>query len=284
VSGAARPAFDGKQAFSDLEKQVQYGPRVPNTKGHRGCKEWLVATLKPLASDVSLQEVKRNLGGETLVMANVIARWKGQRSSGGVLLCAHWDTRPTADYDPDPIKRRQPILGANDGASGVAVLLELARSFKAAPPPVPVMLVLFDGEDYGPGIDRMFLGSRAFAANLPADVPRKGILLDMIGDKNLRIPREDNSARAARQVLDEVYAIAARQGSSAYFPPGPGPSIEDDHVQLHQKGLQVIDLIDFEYGPGHSWWHTSQDTPDKCSPQSLKVVGDVVAEWVYSRR
>ncbi|MBM3457885.1 MAG: M28 family peptidase [Armatimonadetes bacterium] len=280
---AARP-FDKQRAFQHLEKQVGFGPRVPNQPGHRACRDYLVETLRPLASRVELQEFTFPLGGDSLSMANVIARIASRRDRGGVLLCAHWDTRPTADYERDRERRRMPIPGANDGASGVAVLLEVARVLKRTPPPVPVMIVFFDGEDYGPGLDRMFLGSRYFAANLPRDVPRQGILLDMVGDKDLRIPQEANSRAAAGAVLREVYAIASRLGYGAQFPARPGQAIEDDHIPLHERGLQVIDLIDFNYGPGHSWWHTLQDTPDKCSPESLKAVGDVVLEWVRTRR
>jgi Zn-dependent M28 family amino/carboxypeptidase len=165
----------------------------------------------------------------------------------------------------------------------VAVLLELARIFQAAPPPVPVMMVFFDGEDFGPGTSRMFYGSRYFAAHLPKDVPRKGILLDMVGDKDLRIFQEAYSRRYAREVVREVFAVAARIGRQAQFPPTPTYEILDDHVPLNKRGLKVINLIDFNYGPRHSWWHTLADTPDKCSAASLEAVGDVVAEWVYSQ-
>lgn len=279
-------AFDADRAFKQLEKQVAFGPRVPNLSSHRACRDYLVDTLKPLAGRVELQEFNRRVSGKTLAMSNIIAKWEGQGSKPGkegVLLCAHWDTRPTADYEATAAKRKTPIAGANDGASGVAVLLEAARLFKANPPPVPVTLVFFDGEDFGPGIEHMFFGSKHFAANLPADVPQRGILLDMVGDKDLRIPQEQYSLTRARDVVAQVYGIAGRLGYRQQFPEEVGQPIEDDHVPLLRRGLQVIDLIDFDYGPGHSWWHTLQDTPDKCSPASLKAVGDVVVEWVYSQ-
>ncbi len=285
------PAFDADRAFKQLEKQVAFGPRVPNLPSHRACRDYLVDILKPLADKVELQKFDRRVGGKTLAMSNIIATWPGEggKSQGekpgkeGVLLCAHWDTRPTADYEATAEKRKTPIAGANDGASGVAVLLEAARLFKRTPPPVPVTIVLFDGEDFGPGIENMFLGSKHFAANLPADVPQRGILLDMVGDKELRIPQEQYSLTRARDVVAQVYGIAGRLGYRQQFPEEVGQAIEDDHVPLLRRGLQVIDLIDFDYGPGHSWWHTLQDTPDKCSPASLKAVGDVVVEWVYSQ-
>jgi glutaminyl-peptide cyclotransferase len=275
--------FDQQRAWGHLVKQVEFGPRVPNAPGHAQCRDWLVATLKPLADSVARQDFEQRVGGRLLRMSNIIGRFKGAGTGPGVLLCAHWDTRPTADYENTPERRRTPIAGANDGASGVAVLLELARLFKQKPPPVPVMIVLFDGEDYGPGIDRMFLGSRHFAARLPPDVPRRGVLLDMIGDRDLRVPQERHSLDKARAVVDEVYGVARRLGRSREFPAEQGQYIEDDHVRLQEQGLEVIDLIDFSYGPNHSWWHTLEDTPDKCSPASLEAVGDVVTEWVYGR-
>ncbi|MFN3649247.1 MAG: M28 family peptidase [Armatimonadota bacterium] len=286
-AGGKRPAFDKAAAFAQLEKQVAFGPRVPGSKGHAACRDYLVETLKPLADRVERQDFTVESGGKKLPMTNVIARWKGTGTGGddkGVLLTAHWDTRPTADYERTAARRATPIAGANDGASGVAVLLEAARVFKASPPPVPVMIVLFDGEDVGPGLEDMFFGSRYFAEHLPADTPKKGILLDMVGDRDLQIPMESNSLQAARDVLYSVYDTAHRLGYARHFPKRIGGPIEDDHVQLHAKGLRVIDLIDFNYGPGHSWWHTLEDTPDKCSPESLKVVGDVVLEWTYTQK
>ena len=281
---AARASFDSERAFALLKKQVEFGPRVPNLVSHVACRDYLVNTLKGYADSVERQDFTQTVRGQALKMSNVVARWKGKGGKNGVLLCAHWDTRPSADYERNPQRARTPIPGANDGASGVAVLLELARLFKQSPPPVPVMLVLFDGEDFGPGTNHMFLGSRHFAANLPTDVPKRGVLIDMIGDRDLEIPQEANSLLQARDVMNEVYDIAHAQGYEKHFPRRFAGAIEDDHIPLQQKGLKVIDLIDFNYGPNHSWWHTLEDTPDKCSPASLKVVGDVLLEWTHRQK
>ena len=253
--------------------------------GHPACLEWMAGVLKPLAEKVERQEFTASLGSKRLPMTNLIATWgaSGAAQGEGLLFAAHWDTRPSADEEPNFADRKKPIPGANDGASGVAVLLELARLLKQSPPPVPVTLVFFDGEDYGPSLERMFLGSQYFAQHLPPGTPRQGALLDMIGDRELVIPKEKYSIDAAPRVVEAVYKIAKRLGYEKQFPDENGPSIMDDHLPLIQSGLQVIDLIDFNYGPNHSWWHTHQDTPDKCSPASLKVVGDVMAEWIYSR-
>jgi glutaminyl-peptide cyclotransferase len=281
--GAQRPEFDKERSFQDLERQVRFGPRVPNTDPHVQCGDYLLQTLKPLADSAEAQSFTLPVRNKTLRMRNVIAQWKGTGGKDGVLLCAHWDTRPQADQERDPRRARQPIPGANDGASGVAVLLEAARAFKKSPPPVPVMIVFFDGEDYGPGEGDMYLGARYFAAHLPADTPKRGVLLDMIGDRDLSIPREFNSKHFAGDVQDEVWAAARKLSLDHYFPETPGLSVDDDHVPLQEKGIKCIDLIDFDYGPNNSWWHTLDDTPDKCSPTSLKVVGDVILEWTYTR-
>lgn len=282
--GAQRPEFNKERSFQDLERQVRFGPRVPNTDGHVQCGDYFLQTLKPLADSVEAQSFTQPIRGKTLRMRNIIARWKGTGGGNGVLLTAHWDTRPQADQERDPQRRKQPIPGANDGASGVAVLLEAARVFKKSPPPVPVMIVFFDGEDYGPGEEAMYLGAQYFADHLPADVPKRGVLLDMIGDRDLAIPRETYSHQNAGAVQDEIWAAARKLGLDRYFPERGGFPVGDDHLPLQRKGIQCIDLIDFDYGPGNSWWHTLDDTPDKCSPTSLKVVGDVILEWTYSRK
>lgn len=286
-SQAPPPQFDAERAWGHLLQQVELGPRVPNTAGHAACRTYLEATLRPLADRVNRQDFTRRFGGKTLRLSNVIARWQGTGRippRNGVLLCAHWDTRPTADRERDPARRRMPIPGANDGASGTAVLLELARLFHSHPPAIPVMMVLFDGEDYGPGLDQMLLGSRYFAAHRPPDTPRRGILLDMVGDAHLQIPQEGFSRRMAPRVQRSVYATAHRLGYGYHFPRARGRDIYDDHVPLLRRGIKVVNLIDFNYGPEHSYWHTLEDTPDKCSARSLRVVGEVAAAWVYGLR
>jgi hypothetical protein len=285
--GEHRTGFDGAVAFRRLKEQCDFGPRVPGTEAHTRCKSYLVEALKPLAARVEEQPFRLRDGERTIQMANIIARFArdaktnpGANPGSGVLLAAHWDTRPTADQEPELARRRQPILGANDGASGVAILLELARMLKEKPPAVPVWIVLFDGEDYGPGTDRMFLGARHFAANLPSGVPQMGVLLDMVGDKDLQIFKEINSTQRAGTVVQQVWDVAQRLGYRTQFIPTTRYSISDDHLPLLDVGIAMIDLIDFDY----PYWHTLGDTVDKCSPASLTAVGDVVATWTYERR
>lgn len=277
--------FDGAKAYSLLKEQCDIGPRYPGSPGHIKMRDWLVAQCKKYTEDVTTQEFRHQWSrtGETVTMWNVVARMDfGAKKT--VLLMAHWDTRPFADQDPSSANRTKPILGANDGASGVAVLLELMRSFKEKKPPVNLVFLFTDGEDLGPGLDEMFLGATHFANHLSASDREiaYGILLDMIGDRDLVVPREPNSDYFARSVMDRFYAHAASLGYAKQFPNRAGPIIADDHLALNQAGIPTIDLIDFEYGPGNSWWHTLEDTPDKCSAESLAAVGRVVESFLRS--
>jgi glutaminyl-peptide cyclotransferase len=268
-------AFDADRAFSDLKRQVEFGPRVPGQPGHARCREFLLETLNKLPGvKAARQDFSRTIRGKRVDMSNIVARINPD-ARRQVLLCAHWDTRPSADEDPDPDKRNQPIPGANDGASGVAVLLEVARTLSATRPGIGVQVVLFDGEDYGPELENMFLGAEFFAKNLPDPKPAFGILIDMIGDRDLQIYRERNSDIYARNVNDRVFAAAASLKLSA-FRNAPGYDISDDHLALNRAGVPTVDLIDFDYAP----WHTLADTPDKCAPSSLKAVGQVLLKVV----
>ena len=269
-------AFDAARAYADLKRQVAFGPRIPGTKGHAACRDWIVAELgKSLPGSVVRQDVPVTVRGARLPMTNIGARINPEAKTQ-VLLCAHWDTRPSADQEIDPARKRRPIDGANDGASGVAVLVELARMFAARRPDVGVQLVFFDGEDYGPGLEHMFLGAKVYARNPIFPKPTFGILIDMIGDKDLGIYRETNSEAVAPDINTLVFSTAKELGISA-FVDEPRHEILDDHLPLQRLGWKVIDLIDFDYGP----WHTLDDTTDKCSPEALKAVGDVLAKVVY---
>jgi hypothetical protein len=274
--------FDADRAFQHLLAQVECGPRVPNTPGHAACRDYLLRELGAVADQVLSQDFVQEIRGVPLRLSNLIGVFAPDQPTK-VLLAAHWDTRPTADMDPNPANRGLPIAGANDGASGVAVLLEVARVLREVGPPLGVILVLFDGEDYGPGIDAMFLGSRYYARHLLPERPAWGVLLDMVGDRDLQIPREGYSEQFARPVNDRVWA-AARELGRPEFLDRVGPAILDDHVSLLEVGVPMIDVIDFSYGPANSWWHTLEDTPDKCSPASLQAVGQVVLRTLYNAR
>lgn len=215
--------------------------------------------------------------GKPVAMANIIGEQNWKDAKTRILLLAHWDTRPTSDMDDSEANLKLPIMGANDGASGVAVLLEMMRVTKnRLPKDVGVMYLLTDGEDLGPDLSEMFLGAKEFAKKMPSPKPDYGILIDMIGDKNLKIPMEPNSMRYAGTLVKEFYLNAAKQGLRDTFPMHYGPIIEDDHIPLNEAGLPTIDLIDFDY----RYWHTQKDTVDKCSAESLGKVGLALESWV----
>ncbi len=278
--GKEVPEFDQDRSFDYLLAQCAFGPRNPGSEGHKKCLDYLESELRKYADKVSLQQFQYSYGpGRRQALGtNIIANlWsqKGQR----VLLCAHWDTRPWADYDPNPEKREQPIIGASDGASGVAVLLEIAALVHAHEPKYGVDIVLFDAEDAGiSGDDRSWaIGSREFARNKdPRYSPVYGILLDLIGDADLQIYIERNSMDFAPEIVNKVWDRAAKLGIKEFIR-APRHRITDDHLPLLEVGIQCIDIIDFDY----AYWHTTEDTPDKCSAGSLGKVGRVVTSLLY---
>ncbi len=279
------PAFSGKNAFEHLLKQVSFGPRNPGSAGHNACLNFLTAELRSLTHSVEMQQFPHEgYDGERLNLTNVIARFKPEATSR-VLLCAHWDTRPRADQDEDKARQDEPILGANDGASGVAVLLELARMLKDHPPATGVDIVFFDGEDYGKegDVPRYLLGSKYFALNLPAEQPyRFGILLDMVGDKYLELPQEQYSMKYAGDIVSLVWN-KARELGYLQFIHAQGEAVIDDHLPLNEVGIKTIDIIDFDYpDPTNRFWHTHHDTPENCSPESLEAVGTVLTHVLYT--
>lgn len=278
--------FDGNSAFNWLEKQCGFGPRNPGSKGYFDCKDFLIQNLKDFSDTVFTQnftytELREN---NTYDLSNIIAEFK-VNSEKHILLGAHWDTRPWADKDLNPSNRFTPIIGANDGASGVAVLMELAKMFNSNPPPINVTLVLFDGEDLGvEGIPNSYAkGSQYFAKNLPIPKPDYGIVLDLIGDRILEIPIERNSYRVAPDIVNELWDLAEKLKLPA-FQNRLGYDIYDDHVPLWEfAGIPTIDLIDFNYPNQRvNYWHTLNDIPQNCSPESLEQVGQLLSTYIYS--
>lgn len=272
------PPFNADSAYAYLVKQVSFGPRVPNTPGHQEQLEWMLEFLKSRADTVYAQRFTHITDeGEELHMANVIARFNPHADTR-VLLLAHWDTRPTADEDPDPVKRKQPIPGANDGASGVSVLLEMANVLNNHSAPIGVDLLFTDGEDYGPNSANMYLGATYFAANLPPGYkPLYGILLDMIGDQNPVFPQEGNSIDMAPEVVQRIWRTAHDLGLAAYFPMHNGGYITDDHIPLNRAGIRTANIIDFD----RTHWHRSTDSVENTSPRGLEAVGRVITALIY---
>jgi glutaminyl-peptide cyclotransferase len=215
--------------------------------------------------------------GDTLHLCNIVASFYPTEGAR-VLLGAHWDTRPRADKDPDPTRRHVPIMGANDGASGVAVLMEIANALLSRAPPLGVDIVLFDGEDYGEegNLEEYLLGSRHFASVMGGYRPRWGVIVDMIGDSDLEILQERVSLARAGGIVRMVWDEAQRQNAEA-FRPWPGYAVMDDHWPILDMGIPCIDIIDFDYPP----WHTHADTPERCSAASLAQVGNVLLGVIY---
>ena len=279
ASAGGTSEFDGTRALAYVEQQLAFGPRVPNTVGHRQTGDWLERELRSRADTVIVQAFTHRTGrGDTLALRNFLAQFQ-PRATERVLLLAHWDTRPKADKSPNLGQQRLPVPGANDGGSGVAVLLGVADALKARAPVVGVDLLFVDGEDYGDFSDstETLLGSRYFARHLPAGyTPLYAVLFDMVGDKDLEILQEGNSVAFAPEVVQRVWSIAERIGYGRVFVSRVGDSFTDDHLPLQQVGIRAIDVIDFTY-PYH---HTTDDTIDKVSAASLKIVGDVAVALV----
>jgi len=277
--GAVPPKeFDGAAALSYVQTQLGFGPRIPGSPGHQRMAAWLDSLLRTRADSVIAQRwVHHTQRGDSLPLVNFVARFHPAAATR-LLFLAHWDTRPRADG----IASRDstlPVPGANDGASGVAVLLAMADALKRLPPGIGVDLLFVDGEDYGDfnSDTDVLLGSRYYAAHqAPGPQPRFAVLFDMVGDKDLRIPQEGLSLVAAPDLVDEVWNLAARIGHADIFVREEQGGLTDDHVPLQQVGIRAIDLIDFTFGgPDNKWHHTPDDTIDKVSSASLQVVGDL---------
>lgn len=274
-SFAPKTAFNGARAIEYVRTQLEFGPRIPGTDAHRRAGDWIVEQMRVRADTVIEQRFSHvTADGDTLPMRNVLARIKPAETQR-VLYIAHWDTRPISDRASNPADRALPVPGANDGASGVALLMAVSDVLKTTPPTWGVDLLFVDGEDYGdfPANRDVLIGSKYFAQHLPASDyrPLFGVVWDMIGDANLGIYQEGNSVRRAPEIVSRVWQTAADLGYSAFFVPRVGESITDDHLPLLDAGLRVIDVIDIEF----SAHHTPFDTIDKVSERSLQIVGDV---------
>ena len=257
--------FDAERAYRDVEYQLSLGPRIPGTPGHSQILDWMEAELESAEWLVERQEL--TIEGKSII--NLIAS-RGKEDY--ILLGAHYDTRIFADHDPVPDLQDDPVPGANDGASGVAVLLEIARILPEDLP-IGIKLVFFDAEDNG-GIDDWdwILGSRAFVRELK-EIPSAAIIVDMIGDADLEVYYERNSDEI---LMEQIWQRASQLGYEEIFIPEYRYSMLDDHTPFIEAGIPAVDLIDFNY----PYWHTTSDTLDKVSPESLKAIGDTLMAWM----
>ena len=270
--------FDGAAALRYVEAQVAFGPRVPGSEGHQRMAAWLDSLARAKADTVLVQDwVNITAKGTRVPLHNVMMRFN-PAAPERILYLAHWDTRPTAEKAINPEDRTKPIPGANDGGSGVAVLLGVADALKKTPSSLGVDLLFVDGEDFGSFEDstETLLGARYYAKNqAPGPKPLFAVLFDMIGDRDLQIYQEGNSLLGAPEVVERVWDAAKIAGYSKVFIAAPRHTLTDDHLPLQQAGIRAIDVIDYDYGSNNSLWHTPDDTVDKLSAQSLQAVGDV---------
>ena len=282
---AATPGpFSGEQALAYVKAQLDFGPRVPGSEAHRKTGDWIVQMMKARADTVIEQRWDHTAAdGKVLPLRNVFARFRPEATER-VLYVTHWDTRPRSENARDPEQKLLPVPGANDGASGTAMLIALGDVLKKTPPAVGVDFLFVDGEDYGefgpPEVD-VLLGAKYFAEfPLVANyTPLFGVLWDMIGDRDLKFEKEANSMRDAPEVVARVWEQANALGHGSVFVPTEGIGITDDHIPLLKAGLRVINVIDLDF----KWHHTPDDTIDKISAASLKIVGDVALALVTAR-
>ena len=276
--------FSGAAAYEYAKQQFAFGPRVPGTPAAKQAGDWIIRQMQSRADTVIVQSwTYTTVDGKKLPLRNILARFR-PTASQRVLYITHWDSRPIAESAATDAERKMPTPGANDGASGVGMFIALGDLMKKTKPLVGVDLLFVDGEDYGqfgpPEVD-VLIGSKYFATHLPSPgyKPLFGVLWDMIGDKDLRIPYEMNSFQQVPDVVSRVWQTAADLGHGNIFVQESGMEVIDDHIPLLQAGLRVIDVIDLDYPPHH----TPQDTMDKISAQSLGIVGDVAAALVTRR-
>ena len=274
------PRFDQERAFQRLRELCAFGPRDHGSEGKAKAEAWIQQMLRDAGVEVRLHSFQHMPKGKTRPESfrNIVARINPEQTRR-VLIATHYDTHSTADKDPDDGRRNEPIIGANDGGSGVAVLLEMAALWKDQPPPVGVDLIFFDGEDFGrgPELDDYFLGSKAWVRDFPDYRPDWGVVLDMVGDADFAIRKERDSLAWASAVVERLWSAAARVRSNGILDERGG-LVYDDHTAFLNKGIPVVLLIDFSY----KWFHTTGDTPDKCSAASLGQVGRTVMEAVES--
>jgi hypothetical protein len=268
--------FDGSAAFGYIQRQLEFGYRIPGTDGHRRMAAWLDSTVRRKADSVITQRWTHVTGkGDSLELQNVIARYN-PGAEKRLLFLAHWDTRPTAD-SPLSADSSAAVTGANDGASGVALLLGVADALKRTPPgpEIGVDLLFTDGEDYDDFTktpNDVLIGSRYYAANQPpGPKPLYAVLFDLVADKDLQIYQEGNSVTGAPEVVNLVWEMARALGYGRIFVDTPKHVLIDDHRELQTAGIRAIDVVDFDYPA----WHTPFETIDKVSGESLQIVGDV---------
>ncbi len=300
-STIVKPTFDSDSSYSYVEKQTLFGPRVLNTKNHDECRLYLSEKMKAFGAKTTLQDCSLTAwDGSKLKATNIIASYQPEKTKR-ILLCAHWDSRPWADQDSNPANWHTPIDGANDGASGVGVLMEIGRQLQAEAakgnlPDYGVDIVFLDAEDLGTpkfsnkkdNEDSWCLGTQYWAkeAKKAGYQAEFGILLDMVGGKAPNFMWDYYSNQYAPQVLQKVWSTASSLGYNAYFVPAEGGAITDDHLYVNRiAGIPCIDIIDYNPGSGTGfvpYWHTMDDTMKNIDRNALKMVGETLLNVIFN--
>ena len=292
------PDFNADSAYIYLQEQCNFGPRTMNSTAHDKCEKWIIQKFEQYGCKVTTQKATLNgYDGTPLRSTNIMASYNPEATTR-IMFCAHWDCRPWADNDPDSTNWHKPIVAANDAASGVGVMIELARILKGSGLELGVDFICFDAEDYGtpqwfegedPG-DTWALGAQYFANNLPEGyAPRYGILLDMVGGVGAKFYREGMSMQYAPAIVKKVWNAARQVGYGSYFPKADGGMITDDHIPVNQTAnIPCIDVIPYypdcaqsSFGPT---WHTIADNMDNIDKNTLKAVGQTMVQVLFTEK
>lgn len=292
------PDFNADSAYIYLQEQCNFGPRTMNSTAHDKCEKWIIQKFEQYGCKVTTQKATLNgYDGTPLRSTNIMASYNPEATTR-IMFCAHWDCRPWADNDPDSTNWHKPIVAANDAASGVGVMIELARILKGSGLELGVDFICFDAEDYGtpqwfegedPG-DTWALGAQYFANNLPEGyAPRYGILLDMVGGVGAKFYREGMSMQYAPAIVKKVWNAARQVGYGSYFPKDDGGMITDDHIPVNQTAnIPCIDVIPYypdcaqsSFGPT---WHTIADNMDNIDKNTLKAVGQTMVQVLFTEK
>lgn len=287
------PEFNADSAYAYTKAQVDFGPRIPSTPAHAKCAAYLVAKFKSFGGQVSVQQAPaKTYDGKTHQLKNIIAAFYPEKTQR-VLITAHWDARPFSDQDPDEAMKDKAFEAANDGASGVAVILEMARQIKEQQPEVGVDFILWDIEDYGSANDQTpnettwCIGSQYWAKNphVKGYKPLYAINLDMVGGSNAQFTQDELSRKYAPNVVNKVWNIAAEIGYGNYFINVSSGSLVDDHFWINQAGIPAIDVIHYSDAAGfYSNWHTQLDNLNNIDRNTLKAVGQTILETIYREK
>jgi len=287
------PEFNADSAYAYTKAQVDFGPRIPSTPAHAKCAEYLVAKLKSFGGQVTVQQAAaKTYDGKTHQLKNIIAAFYPEKTQR-VLITAHWDARPFSDQDPDETMKDKAFEAANDGASGVAVILEMARQIKEKQPEVGVDFILWDIEDYGSANDQTpnettwCIGSQYWAKNphVKGYKPLYAINLDMVGGSNAQFTQDELSRKYAPNVVNKVWSIAGEIGYGNYFINVTSGSLVDDHFWINQAGIPAIDVIHYSDAAGfYSNWHTQLDNLNNIDRNTLKAVGQTMLETIYREK